>query len=104
VNDGIARELSSVAYTSVDDVVKRVLELGEGAMMAKSDVKAAYRNVPAPPKGQVAAGHDVEGSDLCGWHSSFWAEVSPVIVHSSWGCNAMDCNKERCKVGETLHG
>lgn len=50
VNDGIAKELSSVAYTSVDDVVRRVLELGEGAMLAKADVKAAYRNVPVHPK------------------------------------------------------
>ncbi len=31
VNDGIDGELSSVAYTSVDDVVRRVLELGECA-------------------------------------------------------------------------
>ncbi len=43
VNDGIDKGLSSVAYTSVDDVVRRVLE---GAKLAKADVKAAYRNIP----------------------------------------------------------
>ncbi len=50
VNDGIDRVLSSVSYTSVDDVVKRVLELGEGTRLAKADVKAAYRNVPVHPR------------------------------------------------------
>ncbi len=42
VNDGIDRELSSVSYTSVEDVVRTVLELGEGARLAKADVRAAY--------------------------------------------------------------
>ncbi len=45
VNDGIASELASVSYTSVDDVVKRVLLLGKGAEIAKADVRSAYRNV-----------------------------------------------------------
>ncbi len=49
VNDGIDRKLSSVAYTSVDDVIRRVQELGEGALIAKADVKAAYRNIPVHP-------------------------------------------------------
>ncbi len=50
VNDGIDRELSSVAYTSVDDVIRRVLRLGKGALIAKADVKAAYRNIPVHPR------------------------------------------------------
>ncbi len=39
VNDGIDRELSSLSYISVDDVMRRVLELGRGALMAKADIK-----------------------------------------------------------------
>ncbi len=38
VNDGIDRKLSSVKYISVDDVVKRVLQVGPGAEIAKADV------------------------------------------------------------------
>ncbi len=49
-NDGIARELASVAYTSVEEVVRRVIELGSGVLMAKADVRAAYRNVPVHPR------------------------------------------------------
>ena len=45
-NDGIARELASVAYTLVEEVVGRIMELGRGALITKADVKAAYRNVP----------------------------------------------------------
>ncbi len=50
VNDGVDRTLSSVAYTSVDEVVRRVLLLGRGAEVAKADVRVAYRNVPVHPE------------------------------------------------------
>ncbi len=50
MNDGVDRQLASVAYTSVDEVVRRVLQAGRGAELAKADVKAAYRNVPVHPK------------------------------------------------------
>ncbi len=46
VNDGIDRKLSSVKHISVDDVVKRVLQVGP---IAKADVRKAYRNVPVHP-------------------------------------------------------
>lgn len=46
VNDGIGKELSSVSYISVDNVVARILKLGRGALLAKMDIKQAYRNVP----------------------------------------------------------
>lgn len=49
VNDGIVRELASLGYVSVDDVVDHVLELGKGTMLAKMDIKQAYRNVPVHP-------------------------------------------------------
>ena len=38
VNDGVSRELYSMHYMSVDTVVKRVVELGPGAMIAKVDI------------------------------------------------------------------
>ena len=49
VNDGISRDLSSLHYVSVDTAVQRVLELGQGARLAKVDIKHAYRNVPVHP-------------------------------------------------------
>ena len=49
VNDGIPKELCSLGYMSVDDVVAQVLKLGKGSELAKVDVQQAYRNVPVHP-------------------------------------------------------
>ena len=49
VNDGIAKELCTVSYTTVDEVAARVLQNGRGALMAKFDLKAAYRQIPVHP-------------------------------------------------------
>ena len=60
VNDGISKELASLSYVSVDEVVTlggtRVLQLGQGAMMAKMDVKQAYRNIPVHPSDRYLLG------------------------------------------------
>lgn len=49
VNDGIAKELCSLSYTTVDDIAARVQKNGRGALMAKFDLKSAYRQVPVHP-------------------------------------------------------
>lgn len=49
VNDGINRELCSLRYSSVDDAVSIVRELGKRTMLAKLDLKDAYRIVPVHP-------------------------------------------------------
>ena len=53
VNDGIDKELSSVSYVSVDNVMARILKLGRGALLAKMDIKQAYRNVPVYPEDRL---------------------------------------------------
>lgn len=49
VNDGINTAYTSICYSSIDDVVKIIQSLGRGALMAKLDLKAAYRFVPVHP-------------------------------------------------------
>ena len=49
VKDAIKQERCSLSYTRVENVVVRLLELGPGALMAKLDVKSAYRIVPVHP-------------------------------------------------------
>ena len=39
VNDGIDQELSSLSYVSVDDIIDSILTLGQGALLAKIDVR-----------------------------------------------------------------
>ena len=50
VNDGVDKDLCSLSYMSVDEVAERVVEVGKGALLAKFDLKAAYRNVPVHPE------------------------------------------------------
>ena len=49
VNDGIDPQLTSLHYASVDDAVSVIQSLGAGALMAKLDLKAAYRNITVHP-------------------------------------------------------
>lgn len=56
VNDGISRELSSLCYVSVDDVIGSVRQLGKGALLAKMDIKQAYRNVPVHLQDRILLG------------------------------------------------
>ena len=49
MNDGIAKDMSSLTYTSVDLVASRILQLGRGTELAKMDIKQAYRLVPVHP-------------------------------------------------------
>ena len=49
VNDGIAPELCSLTYTSVEKVAQVAAQYEKGALMAKIDIEAAYRLVPVHP-------------------------------------------------------
>ena len=49
VNDGISSTLCSLTYASIDDAVGILRILGEGALMAKLDLRDAYRVVPVHP-------------------------------------------------------
>ena len=61
VNDGIAKDLCSVAYISVDDIAAVVLRLGRGAKLAKIDIRAAYRIIPVHPDDRCLLGMRWEG-------------------------------------------
>ena len=46
INDFISKEDFSLHYSSVDDATSILSELGKGALLAKVDLKAAFRMVP----------------------------------------------------------
>ena len=79
VNDGISKELSSLAYISVDDIVDRVLAQGRGAMMAKMDIKQAYRNVLVHPQDRLLLGMSWEGQVLVDTALPFGLRSAPLI-------------------------
>ena len=49
MKDHIDPSLTVVNYTSFDDTVEMVLSLGTGALMAKADIKFAFRLLPVQP-------------------------------------------------------
>ena len=50
VNHGISESLCSLTYVGIRDAVRGIVERGRGTLMAKVDVKSAYRNVPVHPE------------------------------------------------------
>ena len=49
INDGIDPTLCSVHYSGLDEAVAMVCRLGRGCLLAKTDLKSAYRIVPVHP-------------------------------------------------------
>ena len=60
-NDAIDQELSSVAYTSIDDAGRLINLLGKGCLLAKFDLQEAYRAVPVHPADQPKLGVNWNG-------------------------------------------
>ena len=61
VNDGVSTALSSLHYVTVEDAVRRILLVGQGALLAKVDIKQAYRNVPIHPDDRHLLGMEWQG-------------------------------------------
>ncbi|KAL5477312.1 hypothetical protein EMCRGX_G024096 [Ephydatia muelleri] len=61
VNDGIDSELCSLSYVSVEDVASIILRLGRGTLMAKVDIKSAYRLLPVHPEDRLLLGMEWQG-------------------------------------------
>ena len=49
INDGIPKHLCSLKYISIDDAVQEILSHGRGAILAKIDIKSAFRLIPVHP-------------------------------------------------------
>ena len=79
VNDGIDREQCSFSYTSVDEVAGVILQLGQGAMLAKMDIKQAYRIVPVHPQDRPLLGMGWQGVVFIDKALPFGLRSAPLI-------------------------
>ena len=52
VNDGIPKHLCSLQYVNIDDAIHQVIKLGPGPLLAKADIKSAFRLLPVHPADQ----------------------------------------------------
>ncbi len=79
VNDGIAKELASLSYMSIDDVVGWILELGKGTQLTKMDIQQAYRNVPVHPEDRLLLGMTWEDETYIDAALPFGLRSAPMI-------------------------
>ena len=56
VNDGINPDEFTLHNTTVDQFIRMVSQFGQGALMAKFDVEAAYRNIAIHPSDRFLLG------------------------------------------------
>ena len=49
VNDGIPSELCSLTYVTIDDAILNILQSGRHTLLAKIDIKSAFRLLPVHP-------------------------------------------------------
>ena len=62
INDGISEAICSLSYISVADAIRNIASIGQGALLAKIDIKSAYRNVPIHPEDRWLMGMSWEGA------------------------------------------
>ena len=61
MNDGIPADLCSLQYATVEHAAGLVQACGRGALMAKLDLKSAYRKIPVHPNHQMLLGIEWAG-------------------------------------------
>ena len=82
INDGIPEGLSSVQYASVDDAVNIIQQLGRDTLLAKLDIKDAYRIVPVHPADYHLLGISWEGSTYVDRALPFGLRSAPKIFYA----------------------
>ena len=83
VNDGISRDLSSLSYMSVDDVVAGIIQRGRGTLLVKMDIRQAYRKVPIHPSDRPFLGMQWQGATFVDAALPFGLRSAPLIFSAS---------------------
>ena len=82
VNDGIDRAYCSLSYMKVDEIVQRLLFLGQGCQLAKIDIESAFRNVPVHPHDRHLLGLSWNGAVYIDTVLPFGLRSAPKIFNS----------------------
>ena len=82
VNDGINAEDFSLQYVRLDEIISMVNKYGPGALMAKFDVEAAYRNIPVHPLDRYLLGMKWRGQFYVDLTLPFGLRSAPYIFNS----------------------
>ena len=79
VNEGVKSQFCSLEYTSVDTAALLVRQHGKGALMAKLDLKSAYRMVPVHKDDQHLLGITWNGVTYIDQALPFGLRSAPII-------------------------
>ena len=69
VNDKIDRAACSLSYVTVDDIARAALQLGRRALIAKTDIKHAYHQVPVHLEDRLSS--LCAGRGRCSWTHTY---------------------------------
>ena len=62
INSNIPKEMTAVSYQSIDTAISLIKQVGKGALLAKTDLENAYKQVPIHPKDFELLGFQIAGS------------------------------------------
>lgn len=65
INDGIPHELCTVQYQSIHDAILAIQKVGVGALLAKTDLENAYKQVPINPDDFELLGFQINNEFYC---------------------------------------
>ena len=82
VNDAIDPGLCSMEYITVDCVARRAWQMGPGALLAKADIKSAYRIVPVHPDDLPLLGVEWKGTRYIDRMLPFGLRSAPKIFNA----------------------
>ena len=77
INEHIPDELKTVHYSSIDDAIEIILNLGPNATMAKTDISNAFRVIPIHPHDHAILGIQFNGC-------FYFDQCLPMRCASSW--------------------
>ena len=81
VNAGILKDDFSFRFVSVDEAVRHLFRPGEGDLLAKFDVKAAYRNILIHPDVRFLLGMKWRGR----YFVFFWVAFGAIYIQRRCG-------------------
>ena len=82
VNDGITGSFCSLSYVSVESAAQTVLRLGRGTLLAKMDIRDAYRNIPVHPDDRWLLGISWRGGVFVDTVLPFGLRSAPKIFNA----------------------
>ena len=102
LNDNIDPALCSIHYTKFDNPVKMVKKLGCGALLAKADIRSAFRLIPLAEEDFPLVGFSHGESYFFDRMLPFGASISCAIFEK-FACALQWIVRTNCAYGELAH-